>query len=118
MDEHIGFGELHPGSVAARYPLVICITHSLEEMGAMTGTKTHLDAETAPCGRVVEGDRTREGDADGLVIEKVIYTCGCQRTHHEFHDGSVRVRVIHHGGRVIHHSGKVLMDEHSGDHEA
>ena len=84
----------------------------------MTGTRSHLDAETAPCGRLVEGDRTREGDADGLVIETVIYTCGCRRTHHEFHDGSVRVRVIHHGGRVIHHSGKVLMDEHSGDHEA
>jgi hypothetical protein len=77
----------------------------------MSGTRTHLAAEQAPCGRLVEGDRSREGDADGLVIDKVTYACGCRRTHHEFHDGSVRLRIVR-------HDGKVLMDEHSGDHEA
>jgi hypothetical protein len=77
----------------------------------MTGTRTHLAAELAPCGRLVEGDRSREGDADGLVIDSVTYACGCRRTHHEFHDGSVRVRTVR-------HDGKVLGDESSGDHEA
>jgi len=78
---------------------------------AMVGARTHLAAEAAPCGRVVEGDRARDGDADGLVIESVTYACGCRRTHHEFHDGSMRIRIVR-------HDGKILADEHSGDHEA
>jgi hypothetical protein len=78
---------------------------------AMTGTRTHLAAERAPCGRLVEGDRSREGDAEGLVIDDVTYACGCRRTHHEFHDGSVRITTVR-------HDGKILADEHSGDHEA
>jgi hypothetical protein len=74
-------------------------------------TKTHLTPERAPCGRLVEADRNQEDDFEGLVFDDIQYACGCRRTRHEFHDGSVRIRTIR-------HDGKVLLDEHSGDHEA
>lgn len=77
----------------------------------MTGTTTHFTKERAPCGKVVDGDRHREGDGEGLTFDDLTYACGCRRIRHEFHDGSIRIRTIR-------HDGKVLMDEHSGDHEA
>jgi hypothetical protein len=77
----------------------------------MTGTRTHFAKERAPCGKVVEGERHREGDAEGLAFDDLVYACGCRRIRHEFHDGSIRIRTVR-------HDGKVIMDEHSGDHEA
>ncbi|GAA1642278.1 hypothetical protein GCM10009744_35340 [Kribbella alba] len=74
-------------------------------------TRTHLTQERAPCGRVVDGDRSQEDDFEGLRFDDTQYACGCRRTRHEFHDGSLRIRTIR-------HDGKVLLDEHSGDHEA
>jgi hypothetical protein len=74
-------------------------------------TRTHLTQERAPCGRVVDADRSQEDDFEGLRFDDKQYACGCRQTRHEFHDGSVRLRTIR-------HDGKVLMDEHSGDHEA
>ncbi|MCP2319295.1 hypothetical protein APR12_004662 [Nocardia amikacinitolerans] len=67
--------------------------------------------ERAPCGKLRGGTRHREDDEEGLVIDNLHYDCGCRRIRREFHDGSVRIRVIR-------HDGKVLADEHSGDHEA
>lgn len=77
----------------------------------MTGTTTHFTQERAPCGKLKDGDRHREGDAEGLVFDDLTYSCGCRKIRHEFHDGSVRIRTIR-------HDGKVLADEHSADHEA
>jgi hypothetical protein len=77
----------------------------------MTGTTTHFSKERAPCGKLVDGSRHREGDGDGLAFDDLTYACGCRKIRHEFHDGSVRIRTTR-------HDGKVLMDEHSGDHEA
>jgi hypothetical protein len=77
----------------------------------MTGTSTHFTKERAPCGRLVDGDHSREGDSEGLRFDDTTYRCGCRRIRHEFHDGSVQIRTIR-------HDGKVLSDEHSGDHEA
>ena len=77
----------------------------------MTGTKTHLTAEKAPCGRVGDADRSQEDDFEGFRFDDVSYACGCRRIRHEFHDGSVRIRTVR-------HDGKILLDEHSGDHEA
>ena len=75
----------------------------------MTGTRTHLAAERAPCGRLVEGDRTREGDSEGLVIDIVTYACGCRSTRQEYHDGSVERRVVRHDGKVL------VDEEHRGE---
>ncbi|WP_328991096.1 hypothetical protein OG394_33065 [Kribbella sp. NBC_01245] len=77
----------------------------------MTGTTTHFTKERAPCGRTVDGDRSQEGDAEGLSFDDTLFACGCRLIRHEFHDGSVRIRTVR-------HDGKVLLDEHSGDHEA
>lgn len=77
----------------------------------MTGTRTHFTKERAPCGRVVDGDRSQEDDFEGLRFDDLRYACGCRESRHEFHDGSVRIRTVR-------HDGKVLLDEHSGDHEA
>lgn len=77
----------------------------------MVGTRTQFTEEQAPCGKLRDGSRHREDDAAGLVIDDVTYDCGCRRTRHEFHDGSVRIRSVR-------HDGKVMRDEHSGDHEA
>ncbi|MGP3983199.1 hypothetical protein [Streptomyces sp. KR80] len=77
----------------------------------MVGDTAHFTDVRAPCGRVVDGFRYQEDDAAGLVIDKVTYACGCHQARHEFHDGSVRVRIVR-------HDGKVLQDEHSAEHEA
>jgi hypothetical protein len=61
-------------------------------------------AEDAPCGRQVGGHRYRDSDDQGLVLDDLVYACGCRHIHHQFHDGSGRVRLIR-------HDGKVLMDE-------
>ena len=74
-------------------------------------TSTTFSGEQAPCGRVVDGHRLRDDDEDGFVIDHLFYDCGCSKTVHKFHDGSVRVRALG-------HHGKVLVDEHSSDHEA
>jgi hypothetical protein len=79
-------------------------------MTAMT-TSTRFTDEKAPCGRTVGGDRVRDGDEDGLVVEDTRYDCGCQSTRRQYHDGSGRVSVVD-------HHGKVRFDEHSSMHEA
>jgi hypothetical protein len=76
----------------------------------MVSVSDHFTRQRAPCGRVVDGDRHREDDDSGLVIDDVTYTCGCREIRHEYHDGSFRIRTVR-------HDGKVLADEHSGDHE-
>jgi hypothetical protein len=76
----------------------------------MAVMSTHFTMEKAPCGRSVDGDRHREDDDSGLVIDDLKYACGCRSIRHEYHDGSFRIRTTR-------HDGKVLSDEHSADHE-
>jgi len=44
-----------------------------------------------------------------MVFDDVNYDCGCRKIRHQFHDGSVRSRVIRHDGRV-------LLNELSAEH--
>ena len=37
----------------------------------MTGTKTHLTAEQAPCGRLGDADRSQEDDFEGFRFDDV-----------------------------------------------
>ncbi len=64
-------------------------------------TKTRFENELAPCGRTVGGERFRDRDADGLLLEHLVYSCGCRSVLDEFHDGSVHRRIVHHNGSVI-----------------
>jgi hypothetical protein len=74
-------------------------------------TSTRFSQEVAPCGRTTDGQRVRDNDDDGFVIDRMTYDCGCQSTRSQYHDGGVRLRVVDHHGRV-------RSDEHSSDHEA
>jgi hypothetical protein len=67
----------------------------------MMATKTLFESEKAPCGRIVGGERYRDRDDDGLVVDHLYYACGCRTLLDEFHDGSVHRRVVHHNGRVV-----------------
>lgn len=74
--------------------------------------REHLNGEHAPCGRTVEVDHVRDDDEDGLVIDHLYFSCGCRKSLHQFHDGSIQIRTYHH------HHGKLIADEHSSMHEA
>ncbi|MCI0686024.1 MAG: hypothetical protein L0Y54_02125 [Sporichthyaceae bacterium] len=76
----------------------------------MVGTVSTFNSERAPCGRKVGGERTREDDSEGLLMDTIIYKCGCRWVREQYHDGSFDVRVVRHDGRI-------LSDEHSGMHE-
>jgi hypothetical protein len=36
-----------------------------------------------------------------MVFDDIDYDCGCRVTSHQFHDGSLRSRVVRHDGRVL-----------------
>ena len=74
-------------------------------------TSTRFTDEKAPCGRTMGGDRVRDGDENGFIVEDTRYDCGCQSTRRQYHDGSGHVSVVD-------HHGKVRFDEHSSMHEA
>lgn len=76
----------------------------------MVETKIRFTAERAPCGKFRDGVRHRALDDFGLIINDVTFDCGCRLVHHEFHDGSTRIRTIRHDGRV-------LSDECSSTHD-
>ena len=67
----------------------------------MIDTRTPFTREQAPCGRHVSGHRHREDDESGMVFDDIDYDCGCRVTSHQFHDGSLRSRVVRHDGRVL-----------------
>jgi hypothetical protein len=74
-------------------------------------TSTRFVQEQAPCGRTGDGEHVRDDDDDGLVIDHWYWECSCRKTLHQFHDGSIQVRVYG-------HHGKLLTDERSALHEA
>jgi hypothetical protein len=76
----------------------------------MVGIRTTFEAELAPCGRTVGGEGYRDDDEEGLVIYDQYYFCGCRRTRHEYHDGTVTTTATRHGRRRGH--GRLVSDEH------
>ena len=69
----------------------------------MVLTSTFKDKE-APCGQFVDGEIYEDRDEEVLLTEERCYACGCVIICHEYHDGTV-------SNRVVHHNGKVLVDE-------
>jgi hypothetical protein len=80
----------------------------------MVGQRSSFDAEPAPCGKIVGGECYRDNDGEGLVVYDQYYTCGCRRTRHEYHDGSVTTTAVRHGRvRPTRGRGKLVSEEHS-----
>ena len=67
----------------------------------MALTNHHFTSQQAPCGRVVDGDDYEDRDEEALVTQELDFACGCVSIRHEYHDGSVSRRVIHHNGDVL-----------------
>ena len=55
----------------------------------------------APCGRIVDGESFEDHDDDVVVTREVEFKCGCVSIQHEYHDGAVSRRVVHHDGHVM-----------------
>jgi hypothetical protein len=65
---------------------------------ADTGSFQH---EQAPCGRVVDCQCHDDRDDEGLIIHDLFYACGCRSMRHEYHDGSLSRKIVHHNGHVL-----------------
>ena len=63
-----------------------------------------FNRQQAPCGETVHGKRYEDRDEEVMVTEQQCYDCGCVVTCHQYHDGSV-------SRKVVHHNGKTLVDE-------
>ena len=66
-----------------------------------TGT---FKSQQAPCGKTMDGETYTDRDEQALLTEELCYACGCVVIRHEYHDGSV-------SRKVVHHNGKILVDE-------
>jgi hypothetical protein len=67
----------------------------------MTATLTTFQSQQAPCGRIVDGEHYQDSDDETLVSDNWYYACGCRSIRHEYHDGSVCVKVVRHDGTVL-----------------
>jgi hypothetical protein len=67
----------------------------------MTVSDTTFEAREAPCGQMVRGQHHQDRDDECVLTDDIFYECGCRRTRHEYHDGSIRSAVIHHDGTVL-----------------
>jgi hypothetical protein len=67
----------------------------------MVPTSTGFKSQQAPCGRIVDGESYQDQDGQGLVINGLYYACGCRSIRHEYHDGSICRKVVHHDGTCL-----------------
>ena len=64
-------------------------------------TNARVAGQQAPCGRTVDGTTYQDQDDEVVVTQRIEFACGCQTTRHEYHDGSVSMRVVRHDGHVL-----------------
>ncbi|HEV3258894.1 MAG TPA: hypothetical protein VG013_18635 [Gemmataceae bacterium] len=67
----------------------------------MATTTSNFPGCKAPCGRIVDGEHYQEQDEGCQVADNWYYACGCRSIAHEYADGSVQRKVIHHNGTVL-----------------
>jgi hypothetical protein len=67
----------------------------------MVTANSSFSTRSAPCGRLVKGERYEDRDDQALLTDEMDFACGCRTIGHEYHDGSVSRRVIRHDGRVL-----------------
>jgi len=77
----------------------------------MVGTRAMFEPELAPCGKTVGGESYRDSDGEGFSVWVRYYGCGCRRTRHEYHDGSVTATAVKHGRKA----GKIYWEEQPGN---
>ncbi len=76
----------------------------------MTIIDTSFEAERAPCGQIVSGQRHQDRDDECCVLtDERFYDCGCVTIRHEYHDGTC-------SRREVRHCGKVLVDRMNAEH--
>jgi hypothetical protein len=49
----------------------------------------------------VDGEHYQDQDEECLVADHLYYACGCRSIRHEYHDGSMCQKVVHHDGTVL-----------------
>jgi hypothetical protein len=96
-----GYTQADPRTGQATEPLSAKTTAATAGARAVVGTRDRFIQEMAPCGRQVDGEHYRDRDDDGFVIYDQFYACGCRRTRHEYHDGSIRQTSVRHDGKVL-----------------
>jgi len=62
---------------------------------------TRFESQQAPCGQSVNGESYQDRDEEVLLTQELRYACGCRSIRHEFHDGAVSAKVVHHNGTVL-----------------
>ena len=67
----------------------------------MSVTTTRFGAQQAPCGRIVDGEVFQDDDEQTTVTREMDFACGCRTIRHEYHDGSLAQKIVHHNGRVL-----------------
>lgn len=72
--------------------------------GTSMNQRGNFTSQQAPCGQIVDGEKSADHDGDIAVTQEFDYQCGCRTIQREYHDGSV-------SRTVVRHDGKVLVDE-------
>ena len=67
----------------------------------MTVTRHHFTSLQAPGGQIVDADDYEDRDDEALLTQETDYQCGCVCIQHQYHDGSVACKIVHHNGRVL-----------------
>jgi hypothetical protein len=70
----------------------------------MPATRTQFASVKAPCGKVSGGEHFIDEDPDHehlQLTDELFYDCGCRSIRHEYHDGGVSRRLVHHNGHVL-----------------
>lgn len=67
----------------------------------MSCTTTRFSRAEAPCGRIGDGEIFEDADEQAVLTREVDFDCGCRAIRHEYHDGSVAEKVVHHNGTVL-----------------
>jgi hypothetical protein len=73
----------------------------LMERQDVAPTNATVKNQSAPCGQIVDAESCQDRDDEGLVISDMYYGCGCRSIRHEYHDGSICRRILHHDGTVL-----------------
>ena len=67
----------------------------------MSAVTTNIPRCRAPCGQTVDAEHFEEDDDGCRLSDNLYYACGCRVIVHEYADGSVQRKVIHHNGAVL-----------------
>ena len=67
----------------------------------MTIINTSFEAEQAPCGQTVSGERHQDRDDECVLTDERSFACGCLTIRREYHDGTFSRREVRHDGKVL-----------------